>query len=307
MQVVRTLSQLQALAAAAPCLVPTMGALHAGHMALIAAARRHAPTGVPVIASIFVNPTQFAANEDLERYPRQEAMDFAMLEEAGCDLVWLPDVTTMYLPDDSTTVDVGGPAQLWEGAQRPGHFRGVATVVAKLFGQIRPAAAFFGEKDWQQLQVVSRMVADLHLHVQIVGVPTVREPDGLAMSSRNVYLTAEQRQLAPRLYAELQSAAAGLMDDPRSLPVCDIARTRLAKAGFVVDYFEVVEPHSLAPMARVTVPARLIAAARLGPVRLLDNIAVAPILGSNHAAASAASTAAPKRSTMASISAAVAI
>ena len=187
-------------------LVPTMGALHQGHLALVAAAR----TGGPVAASIFVNPLQFGPNEDLSRYPRDEAGDLAKLEAAGCDLVWLPEVTEMYPPDAVTTITVGGPATLWEGAIRPGHFTGVATVVAKLFGQVRPQAAYFGEKDWQQVQVIARMVADLLLPVKIVPVPTVREQDGLALSSRNRFLSVDNRAAAPALYAALRQAAASI-------------------------------------------------------------------------------------------------
>ncbi len=167
-------------------LVPTMGALHDGHRALV---REAVAGGAAVVTSIFVNPLQFGANEDLSRYPRDEAGDLAILEAAGCHLVWLPDVAAMYPPGDATTIDVAGPAEQWEGEARPGHFRGVATVCARLFGQVRPDRAYFGEKDWQQLQVVRRMVADLHLPLEIVGVPTVREPDGLALSSRNRFLT----------------------------------------------------------------------------------------------------------------------
>ena len=149
------------------------------------------------MTSIFVNPLQFAATEDLSRYPRDEAGDLAVLEASGCAAVWMPDVATMYPPGDATTISVSGPAENWEGAARPQHFRGVATVCAKLFGQVRPDRAYFGEKDWQQLQVVRRMVSDLHLPLEIVAVPTVREADGLAMSSRNRFLTAAERALAP--------------------------------------------------------------------------------------------------------------
>jgi pantoate--beta-alanine ligase len=183
MEVVRTIEALQSAGAAlrrrfgSLALVPTMGALHDGHRALVTAA---ATSGAAVVVSIFVNPLQFNANEDLSLYPRDEAGDLAALRACGCHLVWLPDVTTMYPPGGATTIDVAGPAEQWEGSARPGHFRGVATVCAKLFGQVRPDRAYFGEKDWQQLQVVRRMVADLHLPLEIVAVPTVRESDGLA-------------------------------------------------------------------------------------------------------------------------------
>jgi pantoate--beta-alanine ligase len=276
MHVVRTLPQLREACAALADrdglgLVPTMGALHDGHLALIHAARaRHRAVG----ASIFVNPIQFAANEDLGHYPRQEAADLAMLAEAGCDLVWLPEVATMYPPGDGTVVEVAGPAARWEGAQRPGHFRGVATVVAKLFGQTRATRGYFGEKDWQQLQVVRRMTLDLHLPVEVIGVPTVREPDGLAMSSRNRFLTPAQRDIAPQLYAALQAAAAALTLKADHAEICAQARAALVTSGFTVDYFEVVDASSLEPVNTLEGSARLIAAARLGKVRLLDNIAV---------------------------------
>ena len=178
-------------------LVPTMGALHAGHLALLDVARQACPA---VAASIFVNPTQFAPHEDFTRYPREEDADLAKLRDAGCNLVWLPGVAEMYPPGDSTFIDTQGPALGWEGDVRPGHFRGVATVVAKLFGQVRPDAGVFGEKDWQQLQVIRRMAADLALPVQVIGAAIVREADGLAMSSRNRFLTQAERAAAPALY-----------------------------------------------------------------------------------------------------------
>ena len=256
-------------------LVPTMGALHAGHLALVAEARRRASN---VAASIFVNPTQFAASEDLSRYPRDEAGDLAALAASGCDLVWLPTVDVMYPPGDVTFVEVGGkeaggPAQGFEGAMRPGHFRGMATVVAKLLHQVSPAVAMFGEKDWQQLQVVRRMVADLHWPVEIAAIPTVREADGLAMSSRNRFLSAAQRQTAPRVHAVLQATAAALAaGDGDALASGEAA---LRDAGFAVDYFAMVEAESMRPADPATRPARLITAARLGAVRLLDNVAIA--------------------------------
>jgi len=195
-------------------LVPTMGALHDGHRALVTAA---ATSGAAVVVSIFVNPLQFNANEDLSLYPRDEAGDLAALRACGCHLVWLPDVRTMYPPGSATTIDVAGPAEQWEGAARPGHFRGVATVCAKLFGQVRPDRAYFGEKDWQQLQVVRRMVADLHLPLEIVAVPTVREwmgwrcPHAIASSAptsapshRDCTQSSAQQQ--PHCGAETQSA-----------------------------------------------------------------------------------------------------
>jgi pantoate--beta-alanine ligase len=248
-------------------LVPTMGALHAGHLALLDAA----PAGSAVAASIFVNPLQFAPSEDLSRYPRDEAGDLAKLEAAGCDLAWLPDVATMYPPGTATTVDVAGPAERWEGALRPGHFRGVATVVTRLFGQVRPESACFGEKDWQQLQVMRRMVADLPLPVRIVGVPTVREADGLAMSSRNRFLTPADRARAPALARVLMATAERLAGGAAAGPVLEDAQAALRDAGFSVDYVALVDGPSLTPIDAAQPGARLIAAARLGSVRLLDN------------------------------------
>lgn len=250
-------------------LVPTMGALHAGHRALVAAG---VATGAGVVTSIFVNPLQFGPNDDLASYPRDEAGDFAILENAGCHLVWLPDRAVMYPEDGATAIEVAGPAERWEGEHRPGHFRGVATVVAKLLGQVRPELAFFGEKDWQQLQVVRRMVADLHLPHAIVGIPTVREPDGLACSSRNRFLTPEQRRIAPLLYRQMQETVRALpLGAPASGHLTE-ASERLRDAGFAPDYLALVESTTLVPLERLQSGGRLIAAARLGAVRLLDNM-----------------------------------
>jgi pantoate--beta-alanine ligase len=247
-----------------------MGALHDGHRALVRAA---VGSGAATAASIFVNPLQFAPTEDLSRYPRDEPGDLATLEACGCDLAWLPELTTMYPPDEATTISVTGPAERWEGDARPGHFRGVATVCAKLFGQVRPDQAYFGEKDWQQLQVMKRVVADLLLPLEIIGVPTVRETDGLALSSRNRFLTDAERATAPRLFAALSDAARRL----RAAGSADLAVQPsvedLRAAGFSVDYFALVDAASLTPIPIARPGARLIAAARLGSVRLLDNIA----------------------------------
>lgn len=250
-------------------LVPTMGALHEGHKTLV---RTAVASGAATVTSIFVNPLQFGANEDLSRYPRDEAGDLEKLQECGNDLVWMPDVDTMYPPDGATTVDPAGPAHRWEGDARPGHFRGVATVCCKLFGQVRPDRAYFGEKDWQQLQVVKRMVADLLLPLDVIGVPTVREADDLALSSRNRFLTEEERALAPLLAHALRSALATLKDGRQAEPVLAAVRASLTEAGFSVDYFALVDGPSLQPIAAMIPHARLIAAARLGSVRLLDNM-----------------------------------
>jgi pantoate--beta-alanine ligase len=252
-------------------LVPTMGALHAGHRSLVA---RAVASGAAAVASIFVNPLQFGPNEDLSRYPRDEAGDLAALEAEGCALAWLPDVATMYPPGEATTILVRGPAERWEGEVRPGHFLGVATVCAKLFGQVRPDRAYFGEKDWQQLQVVKRMVADLLLPLEIAGVETVREADGLALSSRNRFLTAQERTVAPALVRALRGVAERVgYGEPATAPLAD-ARAALAAKGFGVDYVALVEGTTLAPLDRDAPGARLIAAAKLGSVRLIDNIGI---------------------------------
>jgi pantoate--beta-alanine ligase len=274
MRIARTLHELhQARAALGPALglVPTMGALHDGHVALVAAAKT---AGAPVAASIFVNPTQFGPNEDFLAYPRTEDADLHRLESAGCALAWLPDVATMYPADAATTITVQGPALRWEGEIRPGHFAGVATVVAKLFGQVRPSAAYFGEKDWQQIQVIARMTADVPLPVQIVPVPTVREPDGLALSSRNRFLTPEQRRQAPLLHRTMTQAASLLETGSSVAEALSSSIAALKIAGLTPDYFALVDATSLTPLDALTRPARLIAAAKLGRIRLLDNIPV---------------------------------
>jgi pantoate--beta-alanine ligase len=274
MQIARTLDELQeARAGLGPnlSLVPTMGALHAGHLGLLDAARADQRK---IAVSIFVNPLQFGPNEDLARYPRDEASDLAKLRAAGCDLVWLPDVAVMYPPDAATTITVEGPAERWEGAARPGHFTGVATVVAKLFGQLRPEAAYFGEKDWQQLQVIRRMVRDLRLPVRIVAVPTVREPDDLALSSRNRFLSPSERMLAPALVAALRDAARRIAGGEAVAAALTAGEHVLREAGLRVDYFALVQAETLQPLSVLVRPARLIAAARLGSIRLLDNVEV---------------------------------
>jgi pantoate--beta-alanine ligase len=277
MLIARTLAELRSHCTALRerfgtlALVPTMGALHEGHMALVrAAAARQAG----IVTSIFVNPLQFAPSEDLSRYPRDEAGDLALLERHGGHLAWLPDVATMYPPGDATSINVEGPALRWEGDARPGHFRGVATVCARLFGQVQPDRAYFGEKDWQQLQVVSRMAADLLLPLQIVGVATVREADGLALSSRNRFLTSDERATAALLPTVLMVAARRLAGGVPADPVLAEARATLTRAGFAVDYVALVDGYTLAPLPVAQPNARLIAAARLGLVRLIDNIAV---------------------------------
>ena len=253
-------------------LVPTMGALHAGHMALIEEARRKADR---VAATIFVNPLQFGVNEDLDRYPRQEERDAAMLADAGCDLLWLPAAEDMYPPGFSTTVSVKGLSDCWEGEVRPGHFDGVATVVAKLLCAVRPDLAFFGEKDFQQLAVIRRMTQDLQLGVEILGVGTVRDEDGLALSSRNAYLSPDERRKAVELPRTLDVTAKRVLSGtPVPQAVAD-AEVRLKAAGFSrVDYVDLVNAMTLEPLDRAVGPMRLIAAAVIGKTRLIDNIAV---------------------------------
>jgi pantoate--beta-alanine ligase len=251
-------------------LIPTMGALHDGHLSLVHGARA---LGGATAASIFVNPTQFGAADDLARYPRDETGDLDKLRGAGCHLVWLPSAADLYPPGDATVIEPAGPALGWEGAARPGHFRGVATVVAKLFGHVRPDAAVFGEKDWQQLQVIRRLAADLLLPVSVVGAPVVREADGLAMSSRNRFLTRAERDAAPTLYRALRSAADRIARDEAVADVLRDVRDVVEQAGMRVDYLALVDGESLAAIDRKREGGRLIAAAQLGSVRLLDNLA----------------------------------
>ena len=252
--------------------VPTMGALHAGHMELVAEARKRADK---VAASIFVNPTQFGEREDYGRYPRREADDAAMLEQAGCDLLWMPAAGDIYPDGFSTTVSVAGVSERWEGEARSGHFDGVATVVAKLLLAVRPDIALFGEKDFQQLAVIRRMVADLNLPVDIVGIPTVREADGLALSSRNAYLSDDERGRAVALPNALQAARAGIVNGQSVGAALQQAKQSLVEAGFLkIDYFALVDAATLEPLEAAKGDMRLIAAAVIGTTRLIDNIAV---------------------------------
>ena len=253
-------------------LVPTMGALHAGHMALIDEAKRRADR---VVATIFVNPLQFGAGEDLDRYPRQEAEDAALLEAHGCDLLWIPAAVELYPPGFSTTVSVAGVSERWDGASRPGHFEGVATVVAKLFTTVRPDVALFGEKDFQQLAVIRRMTLDLGLGVKIVGAATVRDGDGLALSSRNAYLSDEDRVRALALPRALEEARGAILGGEPVAIALDQAKQRLTDAGFgQVDYVALVDAASLDPVDKPAGEMRLIAAATIGATRLIDNVRV---------------------------------
>ncbi|MFL6725698.1 MAG: pantoate--beta-alanine ligase [Sphingomicrobium sp.] len=275
MQIVRTSEEL-ALARAkiqeSLALVPTMGALHAGHTALIAAARRLADT---VAASVFVNPTQFGAGEDFGRYPRREDQDARMLEEAGCDLLWAPSAEEIYPEGFATTVSVAGVSERWEGEARPGHFDGVATIVVKLLLSVRPNIALFGEKDFQQLAVIRRAVEDLGLPVQIIGVPTVREADGLALSSRNAYLSADERKRAVALPSALKSARDAIRNGSAVSAALQVAKQSLVDAGFLrIDYFALVDAATLEPLEAPRGDMRLLAAAVIGTTRLIDNVAV---------------------------------
>jgi len=253
-------------------LVPTMGALHAGHLALVTEGRKRADR---VAASIFVNPAQFAAHEDLGRYPRQEEADAAMLEAGGCDLLWLPTVADVYPDGFATKVSVAGLSDRWEGEARPGHFDGVATVVAKLLLAVQPDVALFGEKDFQQLAVIRRMVMDLNIPVGIVGVPTVRDADGLALSSRNAYLSADERERATALPRALRAAAESIRSGENVADSLKAARAALGDSGFSkVDYLALVDAETLGPLDRPQGAMRLIAAATMGTTRLIDNLAV---------------------------------
>jgi pantoate--beta-alanine ligase len=277
MQTIRDLAALRAACSAARAdgglaLVPTMGALHDGHLALIREARRHARH---VAVSIFVNPTQFGPGEDLDAYPRREAEDLALIAAEGASIAWLPDAAAMYPDGFATSIRVGGPSEGLCGAARPGHFDGVATVVAKLFNQIDPDVAVFGEKDYQQLAVIRRLVADLDFAIRIVGLATVREADGLARSSRNAYLSADDRARAAALPATLDACARRIVAGESVAEVLADGIAALRAAGFAsVEYLELRDAASLAPVTTLAAPARLLVAARIGATRLIDNIAV---------------------------------
>jgi pantoate--beta-alanine ligase len=253
-------------------LVPTMGALHRGHLTLVEAARRHCER---VVASLFVNPKQFGPREDFTAYPRDEAADLMKFREAGVDLVFAPTVEEMYPAGFVTAVRVAGIGDELEGAHRPGHFDGVATVVSKLLLQCLPDIACFGEKDYQQLLVVRHMARDLDIPVKIEGIATVREPDGLALSSRNVYLSPEERRNAPLLYRVLNEIATALAANPENVAATlQNGLAELRQAGFAPDYLELRDTADLSPLSRLDRPARLLAAAHLGRTRLIDNIPV---------------------------------
>ena len=280
MQIFRQLSGLDELrgwwwrAGEGSALVPTMGALHDGHLALIAEGKCHAAR---VVATIFVNPLQFNQKSDLERYPRTEEADLAKLEASGCDAVWLPPVEEIYPPGFATTVSVSGLSDRWEGEFRPRHFDGMATVVAKLLIATAPDFAIFGEKDWQQLAIVQQLVRDLSIDTEIIGLPTVREADGLAMSSRNALLSRDERAAAVALPQALEEARAAIGAGEHILvsTLLAVARAKLIAAGFAsVDYLALVDAATLEPLDHAQGDMRLISAATIGKTRLIDNVRV---------------------------------
>lgn len=255
-------------------LVPTMGSLHEGHLSLVRLAKRRADK---VVVSVFVNPAQFAPHEDFDSYPRNEERDWVKLSSAEADVMYAPTMSEMYPENFSTRVEVAGITRTLEGVSRPHFFAGVTTVVAKLLLQCLPDVAVFGEKDYQQLLVVRRMVEDLNFPTSIVGAPVVRESDGLAMSSRNAYLSAAERAVAPKLYAAIEAVAIDLAKGRQVSEAVAEGRSRLEKAGFRLDYLEVRDADTLAPIdGFLESPARVLVAAWLGTTRLIDNVAAAP-------------------------------
>ena len=277
MQTIGTAKAMQAWSAAHHCegvtigLVPTMGALHAGHRALIRAARLSCDA---VVVSLFVNPAQFGPTEDLSRYPRKPKADAALCAKEGVDVLFAPPVGEMYPDGFQTTVSVPKLARRWEGEFRPGHFAGVATIVTKLCSLVRPQIAFFGQKDFQQSVLVRRLVEDLNLGARIVVCPTVRDDDGLALSSRNQSLTPTQRRAAPVLYAALQAGQAAVRAGIRSASrVTRLMRDRIATEPLArIEYLSMCDPRTLEPLSRITRDAVLLGAIRLGRVRLIDNL-----------------------------------
>lgn len=278
--IVRTVVELRAqvrawrAAGETVAMTPTMGALHEGHLSLVRLARTRAGR---VVASIFVNPAQFGPNEDFERYPRDEGGDARLLASAGCDLLYAPDVSQIYPPGYATKVSVSGVSEPLDGAARPGHFDGVATVVAKLLNQAQPDVAVFGEKDFQQLQLIRRLALDLDIPVEIIGAPIARDADGLALSSRNAYLSAAERPIAGMMNKVLADAAARLRAGDSVEKVEATGRAALERHGFDrVDYFEVRQVEDLSPADGPPYEGRvrIFAAAHLGKTRLIDNMAV---------------------------------
>ncbi len=282
MRVIKTIAPLRAELAARRArseriaFVPTMGNLHAGHLSLVKEAKQHAPC---VVVSIFVNPLQFTVDEDYASYPRTFEEDSCILEENSTDILFFPDMAEIYPQgiEAMTKIEVPGLSDILCGASRPGHFRGVATVINKLFNMVQPDLALFGEKDYQQLLVIRRMVSDLALPIEVIGLPTVREADGLAMSSRNQYLTPDERQRAPRLYQALLHAKARIEQGTRDFHAIENdALFGLQQGGVRPDYFSVRRAQDLAPAALDDTDLVLLAAARLGKARLIDNVRPLP-------------------------------
>jgi len=279
MQTIRTAKAMMAWSAAHHRegvmigLVPTMGALHAGHRALIKAARRSCDA---VVVSLFVNPAQFGPKEDFSRYPRKPRADAALCAKEGVDVLFAPPAEEIYPDGFQTTVSVPKLARRWEGEQRPGHFGGVATVVTKLLAIVRPAAAIFGQKDFQQAALIQRLVQDLNLGPRVIVYPTVREADGLALSSRNVFLTPEQRQVAPVLFQALKSGRAAIRAGGRSgAAIQQTMRQIVGKESLAkIDYLVACDPDTLEPLKRVRKQAVLLGAIRIGRIRLIDNLLV---------------------------------
>jgi len=278
-ETVRTVRDLRARVGAwrdageTAALVPTMGAIHAGHLSLVTLASSLADR---VVTSLFVNPLQFGPREDFHAYPRDEARDAAALADAGSDLLYAPDAGEMYPPGFSTKISVGDLTEDLCGAARPNHFDGVATVVAKLLLQSAPDKAIFGEKDYQQLLVIKRLVRDLNIPVEIIGGAIVRETDGLALSSRNAYLSPAERKIAPVLYETIRAVATDLEQGRGADDAAEAARFKLEAAGFRVDYVAVRDPETLTPLHGPVKQARVLAAVHLGKTRLIDNVPVSP-------------------------------
>ncbi len=275
MRVLRTVQELSehinGLSDGGVAVVPTMGALHLGHLSLVEVAKANAAN---IIATIFLNPRQFSPNEDLSRYPRQEENDIEMLDSVGCQAVFVPDVAEMYPPGFSTVVSIKGLSEVLCGSSRIGHFDGVATVVAKLLLLTSADYAVFGEKDYQQLLIIKRLAQDLNLKPEIIGAPIVREPDGLALSSRNTYLNEEQRKIAPLLYSVLSAARSSIKSGTATQDALSDAKTTLLQGGFEnVEYLELRDNDTL-KSAEYPDNARLFAAAMLGQTRLIDNLAI---------------------------------
>jgi pantoate--beta-alanine ligase len=274
MQIVRTPNSARAIARTLPRplgLVPTMGALHAGHLSLVERAREE---NVTVAASIFVNPLQFGPNEDFERYPRSFESDCRLLEAAGVELLYAPSVEVMYPEGFESRIEVGGLASVFEGAARPGHFAGVCTVVAKLFHALEPTTAYFGQKDAQQTAVIRRMVRDLDSATRVVVCKTVREPDGLALSSRNVYLSAEERAAAPSFRRALEAVSRAILDGETDPNVARSIARAMLRPPLEIEYVAVVDPATFLEQTRLERPALIVGTVRAGSVRLLDNLSV---------------------------------